>query len=133
RDRRLRAQTRRPDAAAGTELPRDGGAVHGEPRWQATQYHDAVETQFHHAGIDDDRGSAADARLQPTLYLAWRPRRRRFDRGAHLSQADGALDLVWSGLDGVRRHAVAVGSAAAGRCAEARQGATRIAGSGVID
>ena len=54
------------------------------------------------------------------------------DRGAHLSQADGAADLVRSGADGVRRHAVAVGPAAARRRAEAGQGAARVAGGGVI-
>jgi hypothetical protein len=58
-------------------------------------------------------------RGQPALYLARRHRRRRRDRRAHLSQAAGAADLVRSGADGVRRHAVAVGPAAARRRAEA--------------
>ncbi len=50
---------------------------------------------------------------------------------AHLSQAAGAPDLVRSGLDGVRRHAVAVGSAAARRRAETGAGTARTAGGGV--
>ena len=131
-DRRLRVEARRRDAAAGAEFPRNGGAVHGQSRRRAAQRDDAVEAQFHHAGIDHDRSRAADARRQPALYFARRYRRRRRDRGAHLSQADGAADLVRPGADGVRRHAVAVGPAAAGRRAEAGEGAARIAGGGVM-
>src|SRR4029077_10843270 len=52
---------------------------------------------------------------------------------AHLSQAAGAADLVRSGADGVRRLAVAVRPAAAGRRAETGQGAARPTGGGVGD
>ena len=41
-------------------------------------------------------------------------------------------DLVRPGVDGVRRHAVAVGPAAAGRSAEAGRRHTRLAAGGVI-
>ena len=123
-DRRLRVEARRPDAAAGAEFPRNGGAVR---RSASTASGCSTMTpskrNFTTRGIDHDRGRAADARREPALYLAWRYRRRRRDRGAHLPQADGAADLVRSGADGVRRHAVAVGPAAAGRRAEAREGA----------
>ncbi len=129
---RLRIEARRRVAAAGAEFSRDDRAVRGEPRRQAAQRDDAVEAQLHHAGVVDNRGGAADARRQPALYLAWRYQRRRRHRGAHLSQAAGAADLVGTCPDGVRRHAVAVGSPAAGRRAEAGQGAARIAGGGVM-
>ena len=80
---------------------------------------DAVEAQFHHAGIVDHRGRAADPRRQPALRFARRNQRRRRHRGAHLSQAAGAADLVGTGADGVRRPAVAVGPPPARRRAEA--------------
>ena len=131
-DRRLRIEARRRDAAAGAEFPRNDRAVHGQPRRPAAERHDAVETQFHHAGVFDHRGGAADARRQPALYLARRECGRRRHRGADLPQAAGAPDLVGSGADGVRRHAVAVGPALAGRRAEAGKIAARIAGGGVM-
>ena len=70
-----RAEARRRDAAAGAELSRDGGAVHGQPRRQAARRDDAVEAQFHHARHDDDRSRVADARREPALYFARRYRR----------------------------------------------------------
>ena len=75
--RRLRIEARRRHAAAGTELPRNDRAVHGQSRRRAAQRDDAVEAQFHHAGIVDHGGRAADARRQPALYLARRHHRRR--------------------------------------------------------
>ena len=51
-----------------------------------------------------------------------RRNQRRRHRGADLSQAAGAVDLVGAGADGVRWPAVAVGPAAARWRAEARQG-----------
>ena len=132
-DRRLRTEARRRDAAEGTEFQRNAGAVHGQPRWPAAQRHDAVEAQFRRASILDHRGRVADERRQPALCLAGRDHRRRRDRGAHLSQAAGAADLVGSHPDGARRRAVVVGPQAAGRGAEAREVAARPAGGGVID
>ena len=83
-------------------------------------------------GILDNRGCAADARRQPALYLARRYHRRGRARGAHLSQAAGAADLVGPGADGVRRHAVVVGPKAARRCTEAREDRARISGGRVM-
>ena len=121
--RRLRTEARRRDAAAGAEFSRNGGAVHGQPRRRSrSATMTPSKRNFTTRGIDHDRGRAADARRQPALYLAWRYRRRRRDRGADLSQAAGAADLVRSGADGVRRHAVAVGPAA---CASARRSRRR--------
>ena len=130
--RRLRIEARRPHAAAGAEFPRDDRAVHRQSRRPKAQRDDAVEAQFHHAGVLDHRSRAADARRQPVVYLARRYHRRRRDRGADLSQAAGALDLVGPGADGVRRHAVAVGPPLARRRAEARESLARAAAGGVI-
>ena len=130
-DRRLRIEARRRDAAAGPEFSRADRAVLGQPRWRAAQRHDALEAQFHHAAVVDHGSSTADPRLQPALYLARRHRGRRRDRGADLSQAAGAPDLVRPGADGVRRPAVAVRPPPARRRAEAGQGRARIAGGGV--
>ena len=123
--RRLSIEARRRHAAAGAEFPRDDRAVHGQSRRRDAARDDALEAQLHHAGIVDHRGRAADPRRQPALYFARRNQRRRRHRGAHLSQAAGAADLVGAGADGVRRPAVAVGPAAARRRAEACQGLRR--------
>ena len=71
----------------------------------------------------DHRSRVDDARLQPALRLARRPRLRRLGRGAHLSQADGAADLARRGGDGDRRRTVALGSPPARRRARSRRGA----------
>ncbi len=129
--RRLPVEARRRLAAAGPEFSRDDRPVHGQPRRQGIARDDAVEAQFHHAGLIDHRGRAADPRRQPALRFARRNQRRGRHRGAHLSQAAGAADLVGTGADGVRRAAVAVGSAAARRRAEACEGRPRAAAGGV--
>ena len=116
---------------AGPEFPRDDRAIHRRPRRSEAQRDDAVEAQFHHAGILDHRSGAADARRQPVVYFARRHHRRRRDRGADLSQADGAVDLVGTGADGVRRHAVAVGPAFARRRPKTRESLARAATGGV--
>ncbi len=129
--RRLSAEARRRHAAAGAEFPRDDRAVHRHARRRGVARDDAVEAQLHHAGIVDHRGRAAHPRRQSALYFARRHQRRRRHRGADLSQAAGALDLVGPRSDGVRRPAVALGSPPARRRTEACQGRPRAAAGGV--
>ena len=69
----------------------------------------------------DHRGRADDARREPALRLARRQRAGRGDCGAHLSQAAGAADLARRDHHGMRRLAVAVRPAPAGRRAAPRQ------------
>ena len=80
----------------------------------------AVEAHLPAAQHVDHRGRAADARRLAALSLARRRRDRRRDRGAALSQAAGAADLVRRDRDGARRRAVAVRPPPARRRAEAR-------------
>ncbi len=118
------------DAAAGAELPRDGRAVH-----RAARDGDKVSVMTPSKRNFTTRGaSTTEAALltrgASQLYISLGDAvGRRRDRGAHLSQAAGAPDLVGAGADGVRRRAVAVGSPPAGRRAEARaRRGARIAG-----
>ncbi len=65
------------------------------------------------------------------LHLTRRHRRRWCGRGAHLLQADGAVDLVRAGSDGLWRHAVAVRPPSAGWRAKTGEGQPRTSAGGV--
>ena len=69
--------------------------------------------------------------VEPALHLARRSTADGAHRRAHLSQAAGAPDLVGPRADGVRRRAVAVRPAPAGRRAEAGAGQAAPAAGGV--
>ena len=137
----------RPDVAnvAGYELKLDGITQRQGPNFREmiAQFSVSLDGRplevmtpskrnFTARGIVDHGSRAADPRRQPALYFAWRGERRRRHRGAHLSQAAGAADLVRPGADGVRRPAVAVRPAAARRRAEAGKGRARVAGGGMM-
>ena len=123
--RRLQPDLRWHDAAAAIQLSRTDRALHRQPGRPADRGDDAVEAQLHHARGVDHGSRAADAWREPALHLARRHRRRWRGRGAHLPQADGAVDLVRAGSDGLWRHAVAVRPPSAGWRAETGEGAAR--------
>ena len=100
-------------------------------RWNGDRHARALEAHLPPAQHVDHRGRAADARRLAALSFARRRRLGRRDRGAALSQAAGAADLVRLRRDGVRRRALALRSQVARRRAQARAAEADAAAGGV--